>query len=258
MPLFIALVFSIGLPSQVLAPNADFERATCDTDATGAVVCGFGCLKAPDGHVTCAAEPGRRCALSTDGTVACSAPTGIQLRLPAVQAECITGADGFVRCGYACISDKAGNAHCADTADGACGLSTSGHARCTRLSQQQRVVLLETAVQPSCLRDTAGGVTCGFACVRGASGHVRCATTPDGACRDDVSGAVVCTAFSPQQRLYVGPPIEATCLKGANGHAACGYGCAAAKDGRARCSASPFGACGVGANGLVRCFPQER
>jgi hypothetical protein len=244
-----------ALPTQVLGPNTDFERATCETDNTGAVVCGFGCLTTSRGQISCASEPGGRCEQSADGTVVCSEPTGIQLRLPPVPAVCVAGADGHVRCGYSCVTDKDGRTQCADTPDGACGLSAAGHARCTRLSMRQRVVVLEAPVRPDCVRDSTGGVVCGFDCQRGANGSVRCANTPDGACLADRTGAVVCTEFNPNQRLYVGPPIEAECLRGANGHAACGYGCAAGKDGRAHCSPSPFGACGVTSSGNVRCFP---
>jgi len=252
--MIVSVILAALLPAQtVLAP----EVARCVVGADGAAVCGFGCVEGPSGRVACAAEPGGVCAADTDGVLRCSPPTGMSIRLPFTPATCVRGADGGAACGYACVVDGSGRGHCANTADGACITSPSGTAVCTRLPEQTRVVLLNDVVAPSCVRDRDGAVVCGYACQEGAAGRPRCATTPDGACAVDKAGVVTCTRFAPASRLYVGGPIEASCVRGARGVNVCGYGCAAGGDGNARCSQTPFGTCAKQTNGVVRCFPED-
>lgn len=246
----------VFVSTQVLAPSADFERAQCIVDVAGVVVCGFGCAESASGQVRCAQEPGGTCTDDVDGQVVCSKPTGIGVRLPLVPAQCLEGADGQVACGYACVVDGAGKAHCANTADGACAVSPGGLARCTKLNLVKRTVLLVDPVRPGCGRETDGGVVCGYDCVKASTGKVRCASTPDGACGQSTDGVVTCTNFDPEKRLYVGTPIQSECLTGAAGHATCGYGCVRDKTGKAFCSSSPFGACAVRSDGHARCFPK--
>jgi hypothetical protein len=255
MLVLAAFLSFMTLPAQTaLLP---VEAAQCVVGADGVVVCGFGCAEAPGGRVLCAAEPGGVCAVDTDGVLRCSPPTGQSIRLPLLPATCVRGADGGAACGYACVVDGAGRAHCANTADGACLVSPGGRATCTRLPERNRLVLLNDVVAPQCQTDRDGDVVCGYACQKSAAGTVGCASTPDGACIVDTRGDVACTRFEAANRLYVGGPPQATCVRGARGINACGYGCVASTDGTARCSASPFGICARQTSGLVRCFPDD-
>lgn len=254
-----AVLCALALQAQVLpvVPAVSTQKAGCLTDADGAVRCGFSCTRSARGQVACAQEPGGSCLEGTDGTLTCSAPLGLTLHLPLTRAACRNGADGRVGCGYGCVVDAVGEVHCANSPDGACAVSPAGQATCTRFDLDQRVFVLTAPVTPGCLQDKDGGVRCGFACVKSPRGSVRCATTPDGACRADRDGVVVCTDFQPDKRVYLGAPPPTTCVRGARGQAACGYDCTTDTTGGARCSASPFGACARRSDGHVRCFPDD-
>lgn len=252
----IALLVMLTLPGQVLpvVPAVSTAQAECVGDADGTLHCGFSCTKTARGRVGCADEPGGACVEDTDGSVTCSAPLGVTLHLPLTTARCVDGADGSVGCGYACVVDGAGRVHCANSPDGACAVSPAGRAACTRLDLHRRVFVLDTVPQPQCLQGGDGGVACGYGCVKAPGGGVRCARTPDGACRAGSDGVVVCTDFDPARRVFLGAPPAATCLRDARGRATCGYGCVTATTGQAHCSASPFGACARRSDGHVRCF----
>lgn len=257
MALGAIVLLTLVASSEVGAVTLSQARAECVVDRDGLVECGFGCVTSPRGQADCAQEPGGACIVEADGNIVCSEPTGLSLRLPLVNATCKKGADGSVACGYHCVVDGAGLPVCANTSDGACSVSPQGHVRCTEFSVGQRIVVLTDRVEPECRRDATGGVQCGFGCAKSPSGQVRCASTVDGACMADKAGALVCTDLDPRQRLFVGAPPEAQCLKGADGHASCGYGCVRETTGRARCSSSPLGICATGADGHARCFPDD-
>jgi hypothetical protein len=255
-----ALLLALALASQ-----ADDElttltspQAECVVDKTGRVTCGFGCVTSARGEARCAEEPGGSCLADAAGEISCSAPTGLTLRLPLTTAMCQQGADGTVACGYDCVIDGGGRPMCANTPDGACLVSPQGTAVCTELPPHLRLILLTERLEPECRRDGAGSVFCGFGCTENARGEVRCASTPDGRCAADKAGTLVCTDFDTRQRLFIGPPPQSMCLKGADGRAVCGYGCAREANGGARCSMSPLGICATGANGHARCFPDDR
>jgi hypothetical protein len=250
------LTMAVVVSAQIL-PTIDFEKASCLTDAAGLVRCGFSCTKSARGVVGCASEPGGACIEETDGTVTCSKPLGITLRLPLLPATCIDGADGSVGCGYDCVVGADGRVACANSPDGACAVAPGGKAVCSRFNLRQRIMVLTDPVRPSCLRSADGGVGCGFSCVKDSRGRVRCANTPDGACRQDTTGTVTCTTFDPNQRIFLGAPPQSECLRGATGHAVCGYGCVRDTVGVARCSSSPFGACAARSDGHVVCWPDE-
>jgi hypothetical protein len=249
----------LTLQGQVLpvVPAVSTAKAECVSDADGAVSCGFSCQKTARGRVGCAAEPGGSCIEDVDGSVTCSAPIGVTLHLPLTAATCIDGADGSVGCGYGCVVDGAGRVHCANSPDGACAVSPAGRATCTRFDLTRRVFVLDGVPPPRCLLAGDGGVTCGYGCVKAPRGVVRCARTPDGACRAGGDGVIACTDFDPARRVFLGAPPEATCLRDARGRATCGYGCVTATSGVARCSASPFGICARRSDGHVRCFPDD-
>ena len=255
----VVLALLWGLSSQVLpvVPAASTKKAACLVGATGQIECGFGCERSASGKVGCASEPGGVCSADVTGRVECSEPLGLTIRLPLTKARCISGADGSVGCGYDCVVDVVGAVHCANSPDGACAVSPTGQATCTRFDLSRRVFVLDAVPTPECLRSTDGDVRCGFGCVKGARGFVRCALTPDGACRAGVDGVVVCTDFDPAQRIFLGAPPDASCVRDARGRAVCGYGCATDSIGGARCSRSPFGACGRRTDGFVRCFPDD-
>ena len=254
----LVIAVAVFAATQVLAPSVDFEKAQCLVESDGGIVCGFGCVESPSGKVRCAQEPGGTCAVNVDASVVCAKALGISLRLPLVPAQCLKGANGRVACGYACVVGGDGRSRCANTPDGACAVAPSGKALCTKFDAARRTILLLDQVKPQCVRETDGGVACGYQCVKASTGQARCANTPDGACAQSTDGTVACTGFDPTHRLYVGDPPKSQCLTGAAGFAACGYGCVRDTVGRARCSESPFGACAVKSDGHVRCFPEDQ
>jgi hypothetical protein len=256
----VALVFVLTLAAadgdDTSLPSTTL--AECVADKAGRVTCGFGCITGPRGDVQCAEEPGGTCLADAAGLITCTPPTGLTIRVPLTPAGCKQGADGTVACGYDCVIDAAGSPVCANTPDGACLVSPTGVAGCSDLPPARRLVLLTDRIAPECRRNGAGGVVCGFGCVESPRGEVRCAKTPDGACAADKAGSLVCTEFDIRQRIFLGPPPQSMCLKGAEGRAVCGYGCVREANGNARCSASPLGACATGANGHARCFPDDQ
>lgn len=258
MNLGLLFVLTLAGTDGLGATLATSPQAECVADKDGLVTCGFGCMTGPRGDVLCAEEPGGTCLADAAGEITCSPPTGLVIRLPLTPATCKRGADGSVACGYACVVDGAGQPVCANTPDGACLVASNGRAGCSELPTSRRLMILTDRIEPQCKRDGAGGVVCGYGCASSPRGHVRCASTPDGACASDKAGSITCTDFDVGQRIFLGPPPQASCLKGADGHVECGYGCVREVTGNARCSTSPLGACATGADGHASCFPDDR
>lgn len=247
------LLLAAALSAQFVV-DAPADKAQCLRTSSGGVVCGYGCATGASGHGACAPDPGGLCMAGADGRVACSPPRSAPLRVSSQPATCLLGADGRATCGYACVRGADGRAACADVVDGACAVGANGKAVCST-SSSARVVVLTAFAPPVCERAADGTVACGYACLRAANGGVRCATTPDGACARDATGGVACTSFDPATRVVAGGLPEAECMRGADGQAVCGYGCAKGSNGRAVCAPSPFMACGQGADGVARCGP---
>jgi hypothetical protein len=101
---------------------------------------------------------------------------------PQRQAEC-KAAYGEIACGYHCTAAY-GEVRCAQTAQGACR-AAYGKVVCwdpPRKIKGPQKARCETAY---------GQIACGFECLA-AYGKIRCAATPDGACRAQY-GDVVCS-----------------------------------------------------------------
>lgn len=120
------------------------ERAECRVGGDGRVACGYQCRVGGDGVAVCARGPGGVCRAGADGRVVCfDGPLAQRGRrrhhgygsdrdtAPLRPAQCITGGDGRVACGYACRVGGDGKAACADRADGACGVGGDGRVVCT-------------------------------------------------------------------------------------------------------------------------------
>jgi hypothetical protein len=107
------------------------------------------------------------------------------------------------------------------------------------------------STQAECIRDGSGQVACGFGCQRGPDGRAVCASEPGGACLAGTDGRLVCSA--PTGAVARLPFRRAECLRGSDGHAACGYACVRGSDGIARCAQTSDGACLVGGSGRAVC-----
>ena len=89
---------------------------------------------------------------------------------------------------------------CATSPDGVCTKTPAGSVKCF----SNVLLLLEVPselAKTKCETSDTGDVVCGYACMTGATGTIRCANTPDGACGIDAMGEVTCTALDPTKRV---------------------------------------------------------
>ncbi len=164
-------------------------------------------------------------------------------------ATCVRGNDGVARCGYDCRTGGDGHTVCADTPSGRCGVGADEVAVCTQHPTQ----LPNVGSWPpaECSQGGDGHVACGYHCQVGGDGVAACANTPNGRCAVDNEGHAICSrfAFLPS----VGSWPRAACVRGGDGHIACGYACRTGGDGVAVCADTPNGSCTVGGDAHAVC-----
>lgn len=148
------------------------------------------------------------------------------------QAECKT-AYGQTACGYDCKAAY-GQIACARTPQGVC---EAAYGQVVCWDPDRRVHQKATCLAAH------GQIACGYDC-KSASGMVKCADTPQGACAA-AYGQLVCWDPGGRSRQ------KAMCLA-AHGQIACGYDCKSAY-GTVKCARTAEGVCKA-ANGNIVCF----
>lgn len=188
-----------GPPS---TPVQALRHAECVETPAGDVACGFHCATGASGDVKCADHPDGMCKAAPAGHVVCASLAHVvRARLDAKsRASCKQGALGQVACGWACTEGDEGSVRCAASPDGACAKTSTGSVRCFSNASLLLEVPAELA-KTKCETSETGDVVCGYACLTGATGTIRCANTPDGACGLDAMGEAVCSALDPTKRI---------------------------------------------------------
>jgi hypothetical protein len=178
LALLIALSFAHPTPAQ----------AECKS-AFGKTECGYGCVAAY-GEVRCAKTPEGRCQVAY-GEITCWDPEDARpphphrhrrVEDPRPGATC-QSAFGRTECGYDC-KVAFGELRCAQTPLGVCH-AAFGELVCWDPPRWVR------GNQKATCQAAFGEIACGYACVA-AFGKVRCASSPQGACKA-AHGEIVCS-----------------------------------------------------------------
>ena len=130
--------------------------------------------------------------------------------------------------------------------------SSLAEANCPRDPRQ--AALVQPLVRATCRESASGDVACGWNCLEGKTGEVKCAQSPDGTCIALPAGGVRCTDVGSARVIRLRKDDRATCTLGTAGDVVCGWDCRVGADGMPRCSQSPDGACISTVSGSVRCF----